>query len=79
MVMTYRALCEVEQGGDKIVIVVVIVGSGWTRVGGSSSGCSLGLLWAVSLLLHRRLTSVGSQHILLHPLCPYRTLCLRSL
>lgn len=79
MEITYRALCEVEQGGDEIVIVAVIVVCGWTRGGGSGSGCSLWLLWAVSLFLCRGLTGVWSQHSLLHHLCPSRTLCLRPL
>lgn len=75
--MTYRALCEVEQRGDKIVIVAVAVVTGWTR--GGSSSCSLRLLWVVGLFLCRRLTSVWGRHILLHRLCLSRTLCLRFL
>lgn len=77
MGITYRALRETKQGGDEIVIVSVIVVSGWTRGGGGS--CSLWLLGVISLFPCWRLTSVWSQHIVLHHLCPSRFLCLRSL
>ncbi len=38
MGITHGALCEVEEGGDEIVIVAVIIVCGWTRGGGSSCG-----------------------------------------
>lgn len=78
MCLTYRALCEIKQGGDKIIIATVVVVSGWTTGGGSSCS-SLWLLLAISLLFCCRLTSVWSQSIVLHHFWTSRILCLRLL
>lgn len=48
MCVTYRALCEIKEGGDKIIVVTVVV-SAWTTGGGSSCS-SLRLLLGISLL-----------------------------
>lgn len=76
--VTYRALCEIKQGGDKIIIVTAVVGGGWTTGGGSSCS-SLWLLLGLSLLICWWLTSVWSQSTVLHNFWPSRILHLRLL
>lgn len=76
--VTYRALCEIKQGGDKIIIVTAVVGGGWTTGEGSSCSSLWLLLW-LSLLFCWRLTSVWSQSTVLHHFRPSRILCLRLL
>lgn len=57
--VTHRALGEIKQRGDEVVIAaVVVVGGGWT--GGRGGRCGLRLLLGLRLLPRRRLTCVRS-------------------
>lgn len=56
--VTHRALGEIKQRGDEVVIAAVVVVVGWTA--GRGGRCSLRLLLVLRLLLRRRLTRVRS-------------------
>lgn len=59
MGITHRALGEIKQRGDEVVIAAVVV-VGWTAGRGRGGRCSLRLLLVLRLLLRRRLTRVRS-------------------